>query len=227
MVLLNTCLTAEPEGQSTSTMVCPLFIAFTASGSNGILPVNGRPFSLQNSSIFSVFAGLVSCLLIQTPIFVRNVSAVFMLRSISLIPEIDGSATIKTLFTPLREAMTAQPMPGEPSMMASLVSGLATVFICFLTSVTSFPEVPLPIFRCAVEKTLLLSAYSVSSPATAGFKETASAGQTASQTPQPSQAKESTLKPFSSEIASNRQFSLHSPHSMHLSTSISAFGIPK
>ncbi len=64
----------------------------------------------------------------------------------------------------------------------------ATVFICFLTSVTSFPEVPLPIFSCAVEKTLLLSAYSVSSPATAGFKETAFAGQTASQTPQPSQA---------------------------------------
>jgi hypothetical protein len=48
-----------------------------------------------------------------------DISAVFIIRSISLIPDMDGSATIKTISTPLSEAITGQPMPGEPSIIAS------------------------------------------------------------------------------------------------------------
>ncbi len=79
-----------------------------------------------------------------------------MMRSISLIPDMEGSATIKTISTPLKDAITGQPIPGDPSIMASSTSA-ATDFICFFTSVTSIPEVPLPILSCAVENTFSLS----------------------------------------------------------------------
>src|SRR5690554_1574991 len=108
----------------------------------------------------------------------------------SLIPDMDGSATINTISTPLKDAITGQPIPGEPSIMANSTSAAAD-FICFFTSVTNIPEVPLPIFSCAVENTFSPSVYNSSSPATAGFKVTAPTGQTSSQTPQPSQAKRS------------------------------------
>ena len=75
-----------------------------------------------------------------------------MMRSMSLMPETDGSATIRTISTPLSEAMTGQPIPGDPSIIAKGAAGAAD-FICFFTSVTNIPEVPLPILSCAVENT--------------------------------------------------------------------------
>ena len=42
-------------------------------------------------------------------------------------------------------AITGQPMPGDPSMIASSVSGSRDESIRFFTSVTSLPDVPLPI----------------------------------------------------------------------------------
>ncbi len=68
-------------------------------------------------------------------------------------PDMEGSATISAISTPLSDAITGQPMPGEPSIIAISVSG-AFSFMRFLTSVTSRPDVPLPILSCAVEKTL-------------------------------------------------------------------------
>ena len=53
--------------------------------------------------------------------------------------------------TPLTEAITGQPMPGEPSMIASAASLSATS--AFFTSVTSLPELPRAIFSFAVENT--------------------------------------------------------------------------
>ena len=111
--------------------------------------------SLQKAAIFSLLPGLVSYLLIHTPILVWNCRAVLMIRSMSLIPDKDGSAIISTMSTPLREAITGQPIPGEPSIMARSAS-MTTDIICFLTSVTSRPEVPLPIFSWAVENTASL-----------------------------------------------------------------------
>src|SRR5690554_3837640 len=70
----------------------------------------------------------------------------------SLIPDMDGSATINTISTPLKDAITGQPIPGDPSIIANSTSADAD-FICFFTSVTNIPEVPLPIFSCAVENT--------------------------------------------------------------------------
>src|SRR5690554_8210730 len=104
----------------------------------------------------------------------------------SLIPDMDGSATINTISTPLKDAITGQPIPGDPSIIANSTSADAD-FICFFTSVTNIPEVPLPIFSCAVENTFSSSVYNNSSPATTGFKVTAPTGQTSLQTPQPSQ----------------------------------------
>ncbi|MPN24646.1 hypothetical protein SDC9_172048 [bioreactor metagenome] len=94
---------------------------------------------------------LVSYLFIHTAVFVPNFAAVFIMRSISLIPDMEGSATIKTISTPLSDAMTGQPIPGEPSMMA--MSLLACSVNWRLTAVTSLPEAPLPILSVAVEKT--------------------------------------------------------------------------
>src|SRR5574344_743433 len=162
---------------------------------------------------------------IHITVIVPNFAAVFMIRSKSLMPDMDGSATIKTISTPLSDAITGQPMPGEPSIIARLALTISD-FICFLTSVTSIPEVPLPIFSCAVEKTSPSFAYNINSPATAGFKDIASTGQTALQTPQPSHAKGSTLYFLSTEIESNLQFCLHLSHLMHSSGFISAFGKP-
>ena len=71
---------------------------------------------------------------------------------------------------------------------------------------TKSPELPLPIFSCAVEKTSSLLLYNINSPDTAGFKVTASTGQTNWQTPQPSQAKGLTWYLSSAEIALNLQF---------------------
>ena len=53
------------------------------------------------------------------------------------------------------------------------------------------------------------------------------AGQTAAQTPQPSQAKGFTWNGVPASIASNRQCVRHAPQEIHLSGSIQALGIPK
>jgi len=79
--------------------------------------------------------------------------AVSMILFKSLIPEREGSVTIKTRSMPDMDAMTGQPMPGDPSIMAMVSSGLAAFFIRFFTSVTNSPELPLPILSWAVENT--------------------------------------------------------------------------
>ena len=53
---------------------------------------------------------------------------------------------------PLTEEITGQPMPGEPSMMATSVSGACWNSASF-TAVTSLPELPRPIRSSAVENT--------------------------------------------------------------------------
>ena len=68
-----------------------------------------------------------------------------MIRSMSLMPDTEGSATINTMLTPLSEAIAGHPMHGDPSMIASSVSGSREDSMRFFTSVTSFPDVPLPI----------------------------------------------------------------------------------
>ena len=61
----------------------------------------------------------------------------------SLSPETDGSVTINTMSTPRKEAMTGQPMPGDPSIMANGTEP-AAFFISSFTALTSKPEFPLP-----------------------------------------------------------------------------------
>ncbi len=104
-------------------------------------------------------------------------------------PDWLGSATISTRSMPLTEAITGQPMPGEPSMMARSVSAGAFFSMVIFTSVTSLPELPRPIFRVAVEKIRpSASRYSSRRPAASCESVTAFWGQTWAQTPQPSQA---------------------------------------
>ena len=122
----------------------------------------------------------------------------------------EGSATIRTKSTPLMEAITGQPIPGEPSIIAS---GTAFVwfFKLFFTSVTNKPEVPLPIFSLAVENTSS-PLYKIKSPALNNFSSIAPVGQLNSHTPQPSQAIASIIYFFSRKvIASKRQFFIHNP----------------
>ena len=76
-----------------------------------------------------------------------------MMRSRSLSPDSEGSATSRAAWAPLRVAITGQPMPGEPSMTAKPVYSPAACSRRFFTWLTSSPEVPLPILSLAVEKT--------------------------------------------------------------------------
>ena len=55
-------------------------------------------------------------------ISVSKVLAVLIILSISENPDREGSATIKTISTALNEAMTGHPIPGDPSIIAKLVS---------------------------------------------------------------------------------------------------------
>ena len=93
-------------------------------------------------------------MLMQIAALTPNLAAVSSTRFKSLRPDTEGSVTSKTMSTPLKEAITGQPIPGEPSIMASLVALAADAFIAPLTSLTKSPELPLPIFRRAVEKTV-------------------------------------------------------------------------
>ena len=61
--------------------------------------------------------------------------------------------------TPLTDAITGHPIPGEPSIIASSVSG-ACFSIAIFTSVTSFPEFPRPIFNDRCRKDAASSRYS-------------------------------------------------------------------
>ena len=100
----------------------------------------------------------------------------FTSRFKSLIPDWLGSATISTRSIPLTDAITGHPMPGDPSIMASSVSG-ACFSMAIFTSVTSFPEFPRPIFKTAVEN-ILSPRYSSFLPATSSARYTAFWGHT-------------------------------------------------
>jgi hypothetical protein len=148
---------------------------------------SGRSLSLQKFSILSVFFRFVSYLLIHTAILTWKPSPILIIRSISLIPEIEGSATTRTISTPVMDAITGHPIPGEPSIIARSAATLLSL-ICLFTSVTSRPELPLPILSRAVEKTVSLSLYNINSPAGAGFMDIAPCGQKNSHRLHPSQA---------------------------------------
>ena len=65
---------------------------------------------------------MLSNLFIHTPVFTPSFVAVSSTLSISLIPDTEGSATTSTISTPVMEAITGQPIPGEPSITANLGS---------------------------------------------------------------------------------------------------------
>lgn len=92
----------------------------------------------------------MSDLLTHTAVRGPRRSAVSSTLSMSLMPDREGSATTSTVCTPVIEAITGHPIPGDPSIMAKGAFP-AAFFICFLTSVTRSPVVPLPILSRAVE----------------------------------------------------------------------------
>ena len=99
------------------------------------------PFSAQNSSISFVFLMFKSYLFMQTIGLTLKCSSNFKALPISWIPDNVGSTTITPRSTPPTEAMTGQPILGDPSFRMRLKLCFSAICLAFcLTRVTSFPE---------------------------------------------------------------------------------------
>jgi len=103
--------------KSSSTTVLPWLIILVTNLSYGITPTKAISRDKVYVSIFRVNSIFVSYLLTQTAVFVLKILAVLRILSRSEIPDKEGSATIKTMSTPDSEAITGQPIPGDPSMI--------------------------------------------------------------------------------------------------------------
>ncbi len=122
-----------------------------------------------------------------------------------------GSVTTRQASAPVREAMTGQPTPGEPSTRTSWApSASAAAAAALRTLVTSLPEFSSPMPRSAWAMVPKRVRERYCTPQVRGTIRMAPASQTNSQTPQPSQCSLDIWK--SSVIAPKRQCSRQAPH---------------
>lgn len=97
----------------------PSFIARCALLSKGTRPRNGTPCSEHQRSISVLSSGLTSERFTHTAVRTRAIDAVRTSRCMSPKPDTEGSVTMSARLTPFIEAITGQPTPGEPSIIAS------------------------------------------------------------------------------------------------------------
>jgi len=139
-----------------------------------------------------------------------------------------GSLTSSTRCAPVIEAMTGQPIPGDPSTRSSWrFSAIATARASRRTRDTS-----LPLFSSATpSRAWTMGPWRVfdrnHAPLADGTKPTALAGQVSTQTPHPSQDTVSTSKTETAQSSSsdgpmalNRQCSAQMPQAVHASLKI-------
>ena len=180
------------------------------------------PFSLIKFSISIVISLFISYLFTQTIGRIPKCSHKDITLFKSSSPDVVGSVTISVASDPVIDAITAHPIPGEPSIIVNL-SSLFNFLAFFLRSVTNFPEPSLPTSISALEINPLSNFVIKVSAVFSSSNFIAFCGHINVHVPHPSHKKGSILK-FS--MASNLQTVLHFPHSIHLSLSIVAFFPP-